>query len=297
MLRLLKDIDIKFMAIRRIPIILSAILIVVSLSSIIIKGFNYGIDFSSGYIVQLKFQNEISVSQIDSRFSSNKINDLSIQLYGSNKDILIKLKDEEIFQQKNINNYLNEIFSDTTFSISKLEYVGAQVGSELREKGEWAMLIALFSILIYVAMRFELIYGLGAITALIHDVIITLGFFSLFNLTFDLSVLAAILAVIGYSLNDSIVVFDRIRENNITLRKLSILNVLDKSINQTLSRTLVTSLTTLLVIISLLIFGGDSVSNFSIAMLIGIIVGTYSSIFVASTSLSYFGITRPEESK
>ncbi len=297
MLRLLKDIDIKFMAIRRIPIILSAILIVVSLSSIIIKGFNYGIDFSSGYIVQLKFQNEISVSKIESRFSSNNINDLSIQLYGSNKDILIKLKDEEIFQQKNINNYLNEIFSDMTFSISKLEYVGAQVGSELREKGEWAMLIALFSILIYVAIRFELIYGLGAITALIHDVIITLGFFSLFNLTFDLSVLAAVLAVIGYSLNDSIVVFDRIRENNITLRKLSILNVLDKSINQTLSRTLVTSLTTLLVIISLLIFGGDSVSNFSIAMLIGIIVGTYSSIFVASTSLSYFGITRPEESK
>ncbi len=297
MLRLLKDIDIKFMAIRRVPIILSVILIVVSLSSIIIKGFNYGIDFSSGYIVQLKFQNEISVSKIESRFSSNNINDLSIQLYGSNKDILIKLKDEEIFQKKNINNYLNEIFSDMTFSISKLEYVGAQVGSELREKGEWAMLIALFSILIYVAIRFELIYGLGAITALIHDVIITLGFFSLFNLTFDLSVLAAVLAVIGYSLNDSIVVFDRIRENNITLRKLSILNVLDKSINQTLSRTLVTSLTTLLVIISLLIFGGDSVSNFSIAMLIGIIVGTYSSIFVASTSLSYFGITRPEESK
>ena len=158
------------------------------------------------------------------------------------------------------------------------------------------MLIALFSILIYVAIRFELIYGLGAITALIHDVIITLGVFSLFELTFDLSVLAAILAVIGYSLNDSIVVFDRIRENNIILRKLSILEVLDKSINQTLSRTLVTSLTTLLVIISLLIFGGDAVKNFSIAMFIGIIVGTYSSIFVASTSLSYFGIQRPEDS-
>ena len=166
MLRLLKDIDIKFMAMRRIPIILSTILIVVSLSSIILKGFNYGIDFSSGYIVQLKFQNEISVSAIESRFSSNKINDVSIQLYGSNKDILIKLKDEQIFQQKNINNYLNEIFSDMTFSISKLEYVGAQVGSELREKGEWAMLIALFSILIYVAMRFELNIRLGAITAL-----------------------------------------------------------------------------------------------------------------------------------
>ena len=195
-----------------------------------------------------------------------------------------------------LNNFLNDIFSDESFTISKLEYVGAQVGSELREKGEWAMLIALFSILIYVAIRFELIYGLGAITALIHDVIITLGVFSLFELTFDLSVLAAILAVIGYSLNDSIVVFDRIRENNIILRKLSILDVLDKSINQTLSRTLVTSLTTLLVIISLLIFGGDAVKNFSIAMFIGIIVGTYSSIFVASTSLSYFGIQRPEDS-
>ena len=154
-----------------------------------------------------------------------------------------------------------------------------------------------FSILIYVALRFELIYGLGAITALVHDVIITLGVFSLFNLTFDLSVLAAVLAVIGYSLNDSIVVFDRIRENNIILRKLSILDVLDKSINQTLSRTLVTSITTLLVIISLLIFGGDAVKNFSIAMLIGIIIGTYSSIFVASTSLSYFGIKRPEDTK
>ena len=158
------------------------------------------------------------------------------------------------------------------------------------------MLIALFSILIYVAMRFELIYGLGAITALIHDVIITLGIFSFFDLTFDLSVLAAVLAVIGYSLNDSIVVFDRIRENNIVLRKLSIVDVLDKSINQTLSRTLVTSLTTLLVIFSLLIFGGDAVRNFSIAMFIGIVVGTYSSIFVASASLSYFGIKRPEES-
>ena len=230
------------------------------------------------------------------KFSESNIEDVTVQLYGSSKDVLIKLKDEEIFKKNNINNFLNDIFSDESFTISKLEYVGAQVGSELREKGEWAMLIALFSILIYVAIRFELIYGLGAITALIHDVIITLGVFSLFELTFDLSVLAAILAVIGYSLNDSIVVFDRIRENNIILRKLSILDVLDKSINQTLSRTLVTSLTTLLVIISLLIFGGDAVKNFSIAMFIGIIVGTYSSIFVASTSLSYFGIQRPEDS-
>jgi len=296
MLRLIKDIDIKFMAIRRIPIFLSSILLIICLASILLKGFNFGIDFSSGYIVQLKFDKQISIVNIENKFSESNIKDVTVQLYGSSKDVLIKLKDEEIFKKNNINNFLNDTFSDESFTISKLEYVGAQVGSELREKGEWAMLIALFSILIYVAIRFELIYGLGAITALIHDVIITLGVFSLFELTFDLSVLAAILAVIGYSLNDSIVVFDRIRENNIILRKLSILDVLDKSINQTLSRTLVTSLTTLLVIISLLIFGGDAVENFSIAMFIGIIVGTYSSIFVASTSLSYFGIQRPESS-
>ena len=296
MLRLLKEIDIKFMAIRRMPIFISSILLIICLASIVIKGFNFGIDFSSGYIVQLKFDKQISIVNIENKFSESNIEDVTVQLYGSSKDVLIKLKDEEIFKKNNINNFLNDIFSDESFTISKLEYVGAQVGSELREKGEWAMLIALFSILIYVAIRFELIYGLGAITALIHDVIITLGVFSLFELTFDLSVLAAILAVIGYSLNDSIVVFDRIRENNIILRKLSILDVLDKSINQTLSRTLVTSLTTLLVIISLLIFGGDAVKNFSIAMFIGIIVGTYSSIFVASTSLSYFGIQRPEDS-
>ena len=296
MLRLIKDIDIKFMAIRRMPMFLSSILVIICLASIILKGFNFGIDFSSGYIVQLKFDKQISIVNIENKFSESNIEDVTVQLYGSSRDILIKLKDEEIFKKNNINNFLNDTFSDESFTISKLEYVGAQVGSELREKGEWAMLIALFSILLYVAIRFELIYGLGAITALIHDVIITLGVFSLFELTFDLSVLAAILAVIGYSLNDSIVVFDRIRENNIILRKLSILDVLDKSINQTLSRTLVTSLTTLLVIISLLIFGGDAVKNFSIAMFIGIIVGTYSSIFVASTSLSYFGIQRPEDS-
>ena len=295
MFRIVKDLDIKFMNIRRIPLMISAFLIIISLSSIGLKGFNFGIDFSSGYIVQLKFDNQVTVADVQNKLYKNNLNDVSVQLYGSNSEILIKLRDEELFKKTNINNYINETFKSDAFIITKLEYVGAQVGSELRDKGEWAMLIALFSILIYVALRFELIYGLGAISALVHDVIITLGVFSFFNLTFDLSVLAAILAVIGYSLNDSIVVFDRIRENNIILRKLSIFDVLDKSINQTLSRTLVTSLTTLLVIISLLIFGGNAVENFSIAMLIGIIVGTYSSIFIASTSLSYFGITRAEE--
>ena len=296
MLRIIKDLDIKFMSMTKVPVIISSLFLIISLLSISIKGFNFGIDFSSGYIVQLKFDNQVTVLEIQEKLASNGLSDSTVQLYGSSNDVLIKLKDEKSFKKININNQLVKIFDGNKFKIIKLEYVGAQVGSELRDKGEWAMLIALFSILIYVAMRFELIYGLGAITALIHDVIITLGVFSLFNLTFDLSVLAAILAVIGYSLNDSIVVFDRVRENNIVLRKLSIFDVLNKSINQTLSRTLVTSLTTLLVIISLLIFGGDAVRNFSIAMFLGIIIGTYSSIFIASTSLSYFGIERPEKS-
>ena len=165
------------MAIRRIPMFLSSILVVICLVSILIKGFNFGIDFSSGYIVQLKFDKQISIVNIENKFSESNIEDVTVQLYGSSKDVLIKLKDEEIFKKNNKNNFLNDTFSDESFTISKLEYVGAQVGSELREKGEWAMLIALFSILIYVALRFELIYGLGAITALIHDVIITLGVF------------------------------------------------------------------------------------------------------------------------
>lgn len=296
MFRIIKDMNIKFMSMTKGPLIFSSLLIIISLLSISIKGFNFGIDFSSGYIVQLNFNSQVTVLEVQEKLSNKGLSDSTVQLYGSSNDVLIKLKDEKTFQEKNINNQLEEIFNDKDFKIIKLEYVGAQVGSELREKGEWAMLIALFSILIYVAMRFEFIYGLGAITALIHDVIITLGVFSIFDLTFDLSVLAAVLAVIGYSLNDSIVVFDRVRENNIILRKLHILDVLDKSINQTLSRTLVTSLTTLLVVISLLIFGGDAVKNFSIAMLLGIIIGTYSSIFIASTSLSYFGIKRPEQS-
>ena len=155
MLRVIKDMDIRFMAIRKIPIFISSLLILISILSFSLKGFNFGIDFSSGYIVQLKFDREVSIANIENKFAESNINDITVQLYGSSKDVLIKLKDEEIFKKDNINNYLNNIFSDTTFTISKLEYVGAQVGTELREKGEWAMLIALFSILIYVAPTYS----------------------------------------------------------------------------------------------------------------------------------------------
>jgi preprotein translocase subunit SecF len=171
----------------------------------------------------------------------------------------------------------------------RLEYVGAQIGSELREKGEWAMLVAMLSILIYIGFRFEFLYGIGAIFALLHDVILTLGFFSITQLQFDLSVLSAILAVIGYSLNDTIVVYDRIRENIRMVRKKNFLDILNISINQTLSRTIITSLTTLFVLLSLLLAGGIAVKFFAIAMIVGVLIGTYSSIFIASTSLYFLG--------
>ena len=183
------------------------------------------------------------------------------------------------------------------YSIMKLEFVGSQIGAELREKGEWAMLVALLSILVYIGFRFEFLFGIGAIIALVHDVIITLGIFSFFQIEFDLSVLSAILAVIGYSLNDTIVVYDRIRENIRSTKSNSYIDVLNKSINQTLSRTVITSLTTLFVLFSLFILGGSAVKYFALAMIIGILIGTYSSVYIASTSLYLLGATLEEKNE
>ena len=213
-----------------------------------------------------------------------------LQYYGSKNEIIIKFQENSFIDEKNINNFLIDNLENFSFKIMKLEFVGSQIGSELRDKGEWATLVALLSILVYIGFRFEFLYGLGAIFALIHDVIITVGIFSLLQIDFDLSVLSAVLAVIGYSLNDTIVVFDRIRENTRTIREKSFLNILNISINQTLNRTVITSLTTLFVLISLLVLGGNAVVNFAIAMIIGVLIGTYSSIFVAGSSLIYLGV-------
>ena len=193
-----------------------------------------------------------------------------LQYYISKNEIIIKFQENSFVDEKNINNFLIDNLENFSFKIMKLEFVGSQIGSELRDKGEWATLVALLSILVYIGFRFEFLYGLGAIFALIHDVIITVGIFSLLQIDFDLSVLSAVLAVIGYSLNDTIVVFDRIRENTRTIREKSFLNILNISINQTLNRTVITSLTTLFVLISLLVLGGNAVVNFAIAMIIGV---------------------------
>ena len=279
-----------FIGKRKPAIILSAFLILVSISSFLIQGLNWGIDFSSGYVVQLKFDNKISISEIRNTFEANDISDAVIQSFGSNKEVLIKLKENSNFNKESINNFLIKSFSnENPFKIIKLEFVGSQIGEELRDKGEWAMLVALLSILVYIGFRFEFIYGIGAIIALIHDVIITLGFFSIFQIEFNLSVLSAALAVIGYSLNDTIVVYDRIRENTRVVKTDRYDNLLNNSVNQTLSRTVITSLTTMFVLVSLYLLGGAAVELFALAMMIGILVGTYSSIFIASTSLLLLG--------
>jgi len=279
-----------FLGQKKIAIAISAFLVIISLTSFVTKGLNWGIDFSSGYIIQLKFDKEVNISEIRTAFEENGVTDSVMQSFGSNNEIIIKLKEESNFNKDSVNVFLLDTLSETyPFKILKLEFVGAQIGDELREKGEWAMLVALLSILVYIGFRFELLFGVGAIIALIHDVVITLGFFSLFQIEFNLSVLSAILAVIGYSLNDTIVVYDRIRENINIIKTNSYIDILNISINQTLTRTLITSLTTMFVLLSLFILGGSAVEYFALAMMIGILIGTYSSIFVASTSLYFLG--------
>ena len=291
MIKIFKNVvDYNFIQKRFFALILSGILIVLSLGSFLYQGINWGIDFSSGYIVQLKFQDNVEIDNLSQKLSKSNFAKPVLQYYGSKNEVIIKFQENSFVNEKNINEFLLQNLEDQSYKLMKLEFVGSQIGSELRDKGEWAMLVALLSILVYIGFRFEFLYGIGAIFALIHDVIITVGIFSLMQLEFDLSVLSAILAVIGYSLNDTIVVFDRIRENTRTIRESSFMKILNISINQTLNRTVVTSLTTLFVLVSLLLLGGIAVTNFAIAMIVGVLIGTYSSIFVAGSSLIYLGV-------
>ena len=266
----------------------SVFLILISLISIFTKGLNYGVDFNGGTIIEIGFTQEAPIEDIRNYLKNNNYKKLSVQYFGSDKDILIRMPNIVTADEATISNKLiDNLRSKYDFNLKKVEYVGAQVGEELRDQGITAALIALLLILIYIALRFEYRFSIGAIFALLHDVLLIIGIFSFTQIEFNLSVFAAILAVIGYSLNDTIVVFDRIRENF----KLSIaenvetISVTNQSINQTLSRTLITSLTTLLVLISLIIFGGEILFGFAFALIAGVVVGTYSSIYIASSTL------------
>ena len=277
--------------------VLSSVLILVSIVSLFTLKLNVGIDFTGGSIIEVGYQQAVELEPIRQALESEGFGDAIVQHFGSASEVLIRLvpdvdKDKAELSTQIIG--LLQNISDSPIDVRRVDFVGPQVGKELTEDGALAVLYALIAILIYVAFRFEYRFSLGAVAALIHDVMITLGFFSILQLDFNLSVLAAILAVIGYSLNDTIVVFDRVRENFRKIRKKTSLEVVNMSINQTISRTLMTSFTTLLVLLSLFFLGGEAIHAFALALIIGVLVGTYSSIYVATTSALALGISRSD---
>ena len=288
------NINFDFMKWHKKAIYFSLFLLLISIISIFAKGLNYGVDFNGGTIIEISFESEAPIEDIREYLKENKYEKSSVQFFGSNEDILIRMPNILSSSESTLSNILiSELSKKYSFTLKRVEYVGAQVGEELRDQGILAALIALALITVYIALRFEYRFSLGAILALIHDVLLIIGIFSVTQIEFNLSVFAAILAVIGYSLNDTIVVFDRIRENfkSSIIENVDTTTLTNQSINQTLSRTLITSLTTLLVLISLIIFGGEILFGFAFALISGVIIGTYSSIYIASSTLLIMNIS------
>ena len=285
--------SINFLGVRRIAVIVSTLLVIISLASLAIRGLNLGVDFTGGSVIEVGYPETADVDNI--RIMLEKAGyEASVQSFGSDKDVLIRLPATDEGSKSDISQKVLKVLQGETPNVEmrRVEFVGPQIGDELRDQGGIAMLLALAGILIYVTLRFEFRFSVGSVIALMHDVVITLGFFSVTGVEFDLTILAAILAIIGYSLNDTIVVFDRVRENFLKIRKASTEASINTSINQTLARTIVTSLTTLLVLVALFIFGGEVIHGFALAMIVGVVIGTYSSIYVASSSLLMMGVTR-----
>ena len=287
-----RKLALNFMGRARHAMVLSGSLLVLSIGSLLFQGLNLGVDFEGGTLIEVGYPAPVELDEIRGQLEAAGFDRAVVQHFGSAQDVLVRIKPDDRPQSELSNQVLETLRGGSQeLQLRRVEYVGPQVGEELRDDGGLAMLYALGLILIYVALRFEYRFSFGAVIALIHDVILTIGFFSLTQIEFDLTVLAAILAVIGYSLNDTIVVFDRIRENFRALRRQSSIEVLNVSINQTLSRTLMTSLTTLLVLFALFFFGGEVIHAFSIALIVGVIIGTYSSIYVAGSSLLVLGVS------
>ena len=284
---------IKFLSVRKSTTIMSIILIVVSAFSLMTKGLNLGIDFTGGIQIEISFETAPNIENVRSNLASGGYDDAIVQNSGSSQDLMVRIPPRNGVDNKKIGEDVIGMLqaSENSVTLKSSEYISAQVGEELTEQGGLAMIFALIMIMIYIVFRFQWKFSIGAVLALIHDVMITLGIFSIFQLTFDLSVLAAILAVVGYSLNDTIVIFDRIRENFRSMRTAQTLDILNSAITQTIKRTIITSSTTLLVLLSLYVFGGSSLEGFSIALIVGVLIGTYSSIFVASTSIFYLDIS------
>jgi len=288
--------SIPFMKYRKIAGLSSIIIFVLAIFSLSFRGLSLGLDFSGGTLVEVAFEETVPLEDIRTNLASNGIEDFQVVNFGTETDVLIKAADK--VSQGRLGDRIYEIlgneYSNQDLELKRVEFVGPQIGSELRDQGGLGMLVALGMILLYVAFRFQFKFAIGAVVALAHDVVIVLGIFSVVGWDFDLTVMAALLAVIGYSLNDTIVVSDRMRENFRTERGLEPVEIVDKSINQTLSRTLITSLTTLLVLFSLYIFGGELIKGFSLALILGIFIGTYSSIYVVANMLLSMSITQED---
>ncbi len=284
-----------FMGKRAPAIIFSAILLLVSLGSLVTQGLNFGLDFTGGTLIEMGYEKPVDLNKVRSQLGAAGFPDAVVQHFGTSRDILVRIAPREGQSNADISSAVMETLRSIEqgdVSMRRVEFVGPQVGDELANDGGLALIYALITVMIYVGFRFEYRFAIGSVLALGHDVIITLGVFSLFQLDFDLTVVAAVLAVIGYSLNDTIVVFDRIRENFRKMRKGTSVEVVNASLNQTLSRTLMTSVTTLLVLIALFVVGGELIHGFATALIIGVVVGTYSSIYVASASALMLGISK-----
>ncbi len=289
--------NIDFMGRRRFAMILSLLLVIASVVSLATRGLNLGLDFTGGTLIELEYPDAVELSDVRQALAAAGFGGATVQNLGSSRDVVVRLAPRGDESTAELSTRVLETLTrdyGQDIEMRRVEFVGPQIGKELTEKGGLAILYVLIGILIYVTVRFQWRFSVGAIVALIHDAVVTLGVFSLFQFNFDLSVLAAILAVIGYSLNDTIVVYDRVRENFRLLRKGTPMEIFNLSVNQMLSRTVITSMTTLLVLTSLFIFGGEMIHGFATALIIGVVVGTYSSIFVASTAALWLGVTRTD---
>ena len=292
-----KQTHIDFMRQRKPALVFSGLLLLVSLVSVGVRGLDYGIDFTGGTLIEVGYPESADLAQVRSDLATAGFPEAVVQYFGTTHDVLVRLAPRGDLSKAELSSDVLRVLKQNGgdgMQLRRVEFVGPQVGEELTEQGGLAMLIALGAILVYVTLRFQWKFSLGAVAALFHDVIITIGFFSVLGLEFNLTVLAAILAVIGYSLNDTIVVFDRVRENFRTMRKGTPIQIFNASLNQTLSRTLITSLTTLLVLAALFFLGGSLIHEFATALIVGVVIGTYSSIYVASTTALALGVIKAD---
>lgn len=291
-----KTTNIDFLGIRRAVMVVTAVLMILSVALVFVRGLNLGLDFTGGTVVELGYQETPDLDEVRRLLEESEFSGAIVQFYGSSHEVMVRLPPHGELDSAEISGRVLEVLQagGQKVELRRVEFVGAQVGEELAEQGGLAMIYAAIGILIYVAMRFELRFAIASVVATVHDVVLVLGIFAATQMTFDLNILAAILAIIGYSLNDTVVVFDRVRENFRRMRTAGVVETFNASLNQTLSRTIMTGVTTMLVLAALLVQGGETLRGFSIALILGVVIGTWSSIYVASPVAIMLGVSRKD---